>query len=110
MYCDKCGRLAHGDRPCSGTSPDSITTLPRYSPATVRRYSPRKPAVEGLLAALLSFFLPGLGQMCQGRFGAGLGFMCCAFAAAVCILFFWPLGVLLYLVTMIAAVVDAARC
>lgn len=109
MYCEKCGRLAHGDRPCSGTTPDSITTQPRYSPATVRRYSPRKPAVEGLLAALLSFFLPGLGQMCQGRFGAGFAFFFCLFIVGMFMFIFWPLGCLLYLFVMIVAVVDAAR-
>jgi len=47
--------------------------------------------------------------MCQGRFGAGFGFLFCVFIDGIFVLLFWPLGLLLYLFTLIVAVVDAAR-
>lgn len=110
MYCERCGRLAHGDRPCDSGSPTEIRTTPRYTPQSVARHvrRPHKPPVESMLAAILSFFIPGLGQLCQGRFGAGFAFFFCLLVDGLFLLAFWPLGMFCLFVTVVAAVVDAA--
>jgi hypothetical protein len=56
-----------------------------------------------VVAALASFFIPGLGQLCQGRGGAAIGYFLCA--AALWIL---TLGMLGWIVNLFAAL-DAAR-
>ena len=49
------------------------------------------------VAALLSFFFPGLGQICQGRVGAGLAFM---FASFVGYCFFILPGLIIHLISV----------
>lgn len=63
-----------------------------------------------VIAALCSFFIPGLGQLVQGRILAALLFfilisVCYAMAATVILIFMWIPGALLHL----WAIIDAAR-
>lgn len=63
-----------------------------------------------VLAAICSFFIPGLGQLVQGRILAALLFFlftsaCYALAATVIFIFMWIPGVLLHL----WSIIDAAR-
>ncbi|WP_040482007.1 hypothetical protein [Luminiphilus syltensis] len=63
-----------------------------------------------VLAAICSFFIPGLGQLVQGRILAALLFFlltgaCYALGATVILVFMWLPGVLLH----IWSIVDAAR-
>ena len=63
-----------------------------------------------VLAAICSFFIPGLGQLVQGRILAALLFFlavsaCYAVSATVILIFMWIPGVLLHL----WAIIDAAR-
>jgi len=44
------------------------------------KITPPPPPEHGLLAALLSFLIPGLGQVLQGRIGKGLLFFVCVYA------------------------------
>jgi len=63
-----------------------------------------------VIAAICNFFIPGLGQLVQGRILAALGFflatsICYALAATVILIFMWVPGVLFHL----WAIIDAAR-
>ncbi|WP_369600066.1 hypothetical protein AAIA72_09400 [Hahella sp. SMD15-11] len=63
-----------------------------------------------VLAAICSFFIPGLGQLVQGRLLAAFMFfvgvsVCYALAATVILIFMWVPGALLHL----WSIVDAAR-
>ena len=61
------------------------------------------------IAALASFFLPGLGQLIQGRLGPGIGFLAgiaCAWVMTFATMFLaFPVPIAI----TIFAVVDAAR-
>jgi len=63
-----------------------------------------------VIAAICSFFIPGLGQLVQGRILAALGFflftsICYGLAAVVIFIFMWIPGALVHL----WAIIDAAR-
>ncbi|MDF2177830.1 hypothetical protein P2G88_06165 [Aliiglaciecola sp. CAU 1673] len=63
-----------------------------------------------VLAAICSFFIPGLGQLVQGRILAALLFFilvsgCYALAATVILIFMWVPGAILHL----WSIVDAAK-
>jgi TM2 domain-containing membrane protein YozV len=63
-----------------------------------------------VLAAICSFFIPGLGQLVQGRILAALLFCattyaCYGLAATVVLIFMWVPGVLLHL----WSIINAAR-
>lgn len=63
-----------------------------------------------VLAAICSFFIPGLGQLVQGRILAALLFfilvsVCYALAATVILIFMWLPGAILHL----WSIIDAAR-
>lgn len=63
-----------------------------------------------VIAAICSFFIPGLGQLVQGRILAALMFfvittVCYALAATVILIFMWLPGALVHL----WAIIDAAR-
>jgi len=63
-----------------------------------------------VLAAICSFFIPGLGQLVQGRILAALLFflvtsICYALGATVILVFMWLPGALVHL----WAIIDAAR-
>lgn len=65
--------------------------------------NPAPSLIESLIMqALLSFFLPGLGQMCQGRVGAGIAWL---LSAIVGYLVFFVIGLLIH----IMCVFDAAE-
>lgn len=62
-----------------------------------------------VIAALCNFFIPGLGQLLQGRVLKALMFfiitgVCYALAATVILIFVWPIGALFHL----WAIIDAA--
>jgi len=63
-----------------------------------------------VIAALCNIFIPGLGQLVQGRILAALAFFVIvsvsyALAATVILLFMWPVGVIFHL----WAIISAAR-
>lgn len=63
-----------------------------------------------VLAAICSFFIPGLGQLVQGRILAAIIFFvlvsaCYALTATVILIFMWVPGVLFHL----WSIVDAAK-
>ena len=63
-----------------------------------------------VIAAICNFFIPGLGQLVQGRLLAAIAFflftsICYALAATVILIFMWLPGVLLHL----WSIIDAAR-
>lgn len=59
-------------------------------------------STANVIAAICSFFIPGLGQLVQGEILKAIIFFVCA---ALLYAFIWPLG----FIVMIWAVVDAAR-
>ncbi|WP_026376475.1 hypothetical protein [Aestuariibacter salexigens] len=63
-----------------------------------------------VIAAICSFFIPGLGQLVQGRIMAALMFfiipaVCYALTATVILAILWPVGAIFHL----WAIIDAAR-
>ncbi|GAA0854516.1 hypothetical protein [Aliiglaciecola litoralis] len=61
-----------------------------------------------VLAAICSFFIPGLGQLVQGRVFKALLFFVFSFvfyglAATVVLFFFWPVGAIFHLWSIISA-------
>lgn len=63
-----------------------------------------------VLAAICSFFMPGLGQLVQGRLGAAILFflitvMCYGLSATVILILLWPVGAIFH----IWAIIDAAK-
>lgn len=76
-------------------------------PRTPARSPRKKPGVENMLAAIMSFFVPGLGQFCQGRTAAGVMFLVSFIVgAALCAVL---VGIPIVLVTCIWAAADAAQ-
>ncbi|RDV24187.1 hypothetical protein DXV75_15280 [Alteromonas aestuariivivens] len=63
-----------------------------------------------VIAAICNFFIPGLGQLVQGRILSALMFflicaVCYGLAATVIFIFLWPIGVIFH----IWSIIDAAR-
>ena len=61
-----------------------------------------------VLAAICSFFIPGLGQLVQGRVLAAILFfvvagVCYVLAATVIFIFLWPVGAIAHLWSIISA-------
>jgi hypothetical protein len=99
VACPRCGN--HFSMPVYHT-PVAISLPTRRSRRAPRDRTP------GLIAAVLSLFVPGLGQLCTGRPGTGLlFFLSVAFLAALGVILFplWLVGLLIWL----WAVVDAAN-
>jgi len=59
-------------------------------------------------AALLSFFLPGLGQACQGRLGAAVFVFCMVSAMYAFAVLTFGIGLVVALPCHVVAVIDAA--
>lgn len=61
-----------------------------------------------VIAAICSFFIPGLGQLVQGRILAALVFFvvavgCYTLSATVILIFMWPVGAIAHLWSIISA-------
>lgn len=61
-----------------------------------------------VIAAICSIFIPGLGQLVQGRILAAIAFflvatVCYALAATVILIFVWPIGAIAHLWSIISA-------
>lgn len=61
-----------------------------------------------VIAAICSIFIPGLGQLVQGRILAALMFflvvtVCYGLAATVILIFVWPVGAIFHLWSIISA-------
>jgi TM2 domain-containing membrane protein YozV len=61
-----------------------------------------------VIAAICSFFIPGLGQLVQGRVLAAIVFfivaaVCYALSATVILIFMWPVGAIAHLWSIISA-------
>lgn len=55
-----------------------------------------------VIAAVCSFFIPGLGQLVQGRLlGAAFYFITCAVSYGLVIT--WPIGAILHLIAILSA-------
>lgn len=69
---------------------------------------PQQGSGGNVIAAICSFFIPGLGQLVQGRILAALLFfvvagVCYALAATVIFIFLWPVGAIAHLWSIISA-------
>ena len=63
-----------------------------------------------VIAAICNIFIPGLGQLVQGRIGKALMFflvtvICYGLAATVIFIFLWPVGAIFHL----WSIIDAAK-
>lgn len=61
-----------------------------------------------VIAAICSFFIPGLGQLVQGKIMAALVFfvlcfVCYGLSATVVLIFLWPVGAIFHLWSIISA-------
>ena len=61
-----------------------------------------------VIAAICNVFIPGLGQLVQGRLGAAILFfvvcaVCYALSATLILIFMWPIGALFHLWSIISA-------
>lgn len=61
-----------------------------------------------VIAAICNIFIPGLGQLVQGRILAALTFflvtvVCYGLAATVIFIFLWPVGAIVHLWSIISA-------
>ncbi|MBT1451279.1 hypothetical protein KJ365_10370 [Glaciecola sp. XM2] len=61
-----------------------------------------------VIAAICSLFIPGLGQLVQGRILAALAFFvvaagCYALSATLILIFLWPVGAIAHLWSIISA-------
>lgn len=61
-----------------------------------------------VIAALCNIFIPGLGQLVQGRILAALAFfivtvVCYGLAATVILFFLWPIGAIAHIWSIISA-------
>ena len=61
-----------------------------------------------VIAAICSFFIPGLGQLVQGRLLAAIAFffvavICYGLSATVILIFMWPVGAIAHLWSIISA-------
>lgn len=71
---------------------------------------PQQGSGGNVLAAICNIFIPGLGQLVQGRILRALMFfivasVCYALAATVIFIFLWPVGLIFH----IWSIIDAAR-
>ncbi len=57
--------------------------------------------------AFLSLLIPGLGQLCQGRLGAAIGWWLASFLSALLILVF--IGIILCPIVWVLCIMDAAK-
>ena len=63
-----------------------------------------------VIAAICNVFIPGLGQLVQGRLGAAILFfvicaVCYALSTTLILIFMWPVGALFHL----WAIINAAK-
>lgn len=92
MYCQKCGEEID----------DKAISCPRCGVPTVNyQQKTRSPG----LAAVLSFFIPGLGQVYNGQVLTGIG--CMVIAAILAALIFIGIGLILYPIFWLYCVYDA---
>jgi TM2 domain-containing membrane protein YozV len=61
-----------------------------------------------MVAALLSFFVPGVGQMAQGRIGVGVCFLLAYFVSLV-LTFLILIGIVPLAIVWLWAIIDAAN-
>lgn len=83
-----------------------IVPAPAYAappPAALAPYGRRR---DSGIAALLSFFLPGAGQLYNGQTGKGVGFLLVTVFVNVPLMFLW-IGFATQLVTWLWAMIDA---
>jgi TM2 domain-containing membrane protein YozV len=105
MYCRECGNQVSSEAP---TCPHCGVPRPVILPAVVQpelyyrhpvSIAPRKEH-DTTVAALLSFFMPGVGQMYKGDVGLGVGFLVGTFVGYMACIF--P-GIILHIVSIINA-------
>lgn len=97
MHCSQCGaQMGGGARFCAGCGASIGGAVAVSAPAQA---NPRGSG-GNVLAAIASFFCPGLGQLAQGRILAGIFVFICA-----SILWVFLMGWLMHLI----AAIDAAR-
>lgn len=99
MYCPQC----HSPR-----RPPKHPGQPDFCPNCGANLTIRTPdKVSNMIAALLSFMLPGVGQMCQARYAVGAAFLAGAIFSLLLIPF--VIGLLTLPICVIWATVDAAQ-
>lgn len=111
LFCSSCGKevqegaafCASCGRPLGVVQNPTIFTPPQQPyPGPAYAYVKRKD--EGI-AAVLSFFFTGLGQIYNGQIGKGIGFLLLGFVLALTI--FILIGIILYPVFWIYNIYDA---
>lgn len=106
IYCPNCGtkvvnqvpaqQNAYSYQPVPATAPRPVFDNPNILPGKK----------EPVLAAILSFFITGLGQIYAGKVGRGLGFL---FGMILSILFFWLLiPIILIPILWVWSIFDAS--
>ena len=90
----------------SGQSPQQFSQPVQHQSVVHHHHHSGAGSGSNVAAAICSFFIPGLGQLVQGRLGAGLVFLFADFVAFI--LCFVGIGFFLLPVIWIWAVVDAA--
>ena len=103
MYCRECGKQVSSEAPtCPNCGvPQPVILAGGYAPTLATAY-PLAPRKDTGIAALLSFFIPGAGQMYKGHVGAGFGWMLAVFLGYLAL-------ILPGLVLHVLCVVNAAR-
>lgn len=104
MYCRECGRQVSSEAPicphCGVPHPVLVAAAPG-APA-VYAAAPLAQRKDPGVAALLSLFIPGAGQMYKGDVGAGVAWLCAVFIGYLA--FILP-GFILHII----CVVNAAK-
>lgn len=107
--CGTCGHVTEYPDVVAGSAGKCIQcgTLIRYPGSPLTRQAalgnepPQVSVFPPVAAAVFSFFIPGVGQLCQRRWGPGIAFLLCV-----------PLGYLAFIIPGVAlhiwSVVDAA--
>ena len=103
MYCRECGKQvsseAYACPHCGAPHPTGMALVVPPPPPYIQ---PAPSSFSPGAAAVLSFFLPGLGQICKGQVGPGIGWM---FATIIGYFMFIIPGLILH----ICCVVNAGK-
>jgi TM2 domain-containing membrane protein YozV len=103
MYCRECGKQVSSEAyACPHCGAPHPTGMALAAPQPVYVRPPPPATFSPGAAAVLSFFLPGLGQICKGEVGPGIGWM---FATLIGYCMFIVPGLILH----ICCVVNAGK-
>ena len=104
MYCRECGKQVSSEAPsCPHCGvPNPVLLYSGVPAASAHRHALVPQHRDPAIAAVLSFFIPGSGQMYKGHVGAGFGWLLAVFLGYLAL-------ILPGLVLHVACVVNAAK-